>query len=220
MELDFEQLAPDDRYKILTSTIVPRPIAWVTTLSKNGVGNTAPFSFFNAMSKAPPLLALGLQADSDGSMKDSARNILDTGEFVVNLVPSAAIEAMNLTSIDAPPDIDELALAGLETVASTKVRPRRIAVSPVAFECRLHTPLEVAKNQLVVLGEIVAAHVDDAFILDAEKFYVDTLRLGLVGRMHGGGWYCAPNASSAFQVERPAPFATRANASTLPEQKR
>ena len=115
MEFDFETLAAYDRYKILTSTIVPRPIAWVTTLSKNGVRNAAPFSFFNALSKEPPLLALGITADGDGSMKDTARNILDTHEYVINLVPRSAAQSMNLTSIDATSDVDELALAKLET---------------------------------------------------------------------------------------------------------
>lgn len=205
MEFDFEQLAADDRYKILTSTIVPRPIAWVTSLSKNGVRNAAPFSFFNAMSKTPPIVAIGIQANADGSMKDSARNILDTREFVVNLVPRAAAEAMNLTSIDAPSDVDELALANLATTPSVKIKPERIALSPVAFECRLHTPIEVAPSQLIVLGEIVQAHVDDAFVLDAEKHYIDTPALKLVGRLHGRGWYAT--TGDAFQIKRPEPYA-------------
>lgn len=205
MEIDFETLAPDDRYKILTSTIVPRPIAWITTISKNGVRNAAPFSFFNAMSKTPPIIAVGIQANADGSIKDSARNILETEEFVVNLVPRSLTEAMNLTSVDAPSEVDELSLTNIETLASIKVRPERIAASPVAFECRLHTPIEVAKSQLIVLGEIVHAHVADAFVLDAEKYYIDTPTLNLVGRLHGRGWYTT--TSDRFQMERPAPFA-------------
>ena len=206
MEFDFEKLAADDRYKILTATIVPRPIAWITTRSKNGVRNAAPFSFFNAMSKTPPILAIGIQANSDGSMKDSARNILETGEFVVNLVPRAAAQSMNLTSIDAPADIDELTLAKLDTAPAIKVKPERIAASPVAFECRLHTPVEVAPSQLIVLGEIVQAHVADAFVLDPLKHYIDTLALHLIGRMQGRGWYTP--ADDAFQIERPRPFKT------------
>ena len=205
MDFDFETLAADDRYKILTSTIVPRPIAWVTTLSTNGVRNAAPFSFFNAMSKTPPLIAIGIQADTDGSIKDTARNILDTREFVANLVPRSADHAMNLTSIDAPPDVDELTLAGLETLPSVKVRPPRIAVSPVTFECRLHTPINVSSNHLIVLGEIVLAHVADAFVLDPAKCYIDTPALHLVGRMHGRGWYTG--TEDLFQMVRPAPYA-------------
>jgi flavin reductase (DIM6/NTAB) family NADH-FMN oxidoreductase RutF len=206
MEFDFETLAPDDRYKILTSTIVPRPIAWITTVSKSGVRNAAPFSFFNAMSKTPPILAVGIQANSDGSMKDSARNILDTGEFVVNLVTRSVASAMNLTSVEAPSDVDEIALADLDTLPSLKVLPPRLTASPVAFECKLHTPIEVAKSQLIVLGEIVQAHVADAFVLDANKHYIDTPALSLVGRLHGRGWYVSTKDS--FQMERPAPFST------------
>lgn len=206
MEFDFETLAPDDRYKILTSTIVPRPIAWITTVSKSGVRNAAPFSFFNAMSKTPPIVAVGIQANADGSMKDSARNILDTGEFVVNLVTRSVASAMNLTSVDAPSDVDEIAFADLDTLPSLKVLPPRLATSPVAFECKLHTPIEVAKSQLIVLGEIVQAHVADAFVLDADKHYIDTPALSLVGRLHGRGWYVSTNDS--FQMERPAPFST------------
>jgi flavin reductase (DIM6/NTAB) family NADH-FMN oxidoreductase RutF len=205
MEFDFERLAADDRYKILTSTIVPRPIAWVTTLSKNGVRNAAPFSFFNAMSKTPPILAIGIQANADGSMKDSARNILETREFVVNLVSGAAAEAMNLTSIDVPSDVDELSLAALETSPSVKVKPERIAISPVAFECRLHTPVEVAPSQLIVLGEILQAHVTDDFVLDREKHYIDAPALNLIGRMHGRGWYTT--TEDLFRIQRPEPYA-------------
>lgn len=204
MEFDFEQLAADDRYKILTSTVVPRPIAWVSTLSRNGVRNAAPFSFFNAMSKTPPIIAIGIQANVDGSMKDTARNILETREFVINLVPRSADQAMNLTSIEAPPDVDELALAGLATLPSLKVKPERIATSPVAFECLLHTPVEVAPSQLIVLGEIVMAHVDDAFVLDPTKCYIDTPALHLIGRMQGRGWYSTTD--SAFQIKRPEPY--------------
>jgi flavin reductase (DIM6/NTAB) family NADH-FMN oxidoreductase RutF len=204
MEFDFERLAADDRYKILTSTVVPRPIAWVSTRSSNGVRNAAPFSFFNAMSKTPPIIAIGIQANSDGSMKDTARNILETGEFVINLVPRSADQAMNLTSIEAPPDVDELVLADLATLPSVKVKPERIAVSPVAFECRLYTPVEVAPSQLIVLGEIVMAHVDEAFVLDPAKYYIDTPALHLIGRMQGRGWYNVTD--SVFQIERPDPY--------------
>ncbi len=137
-------------------------------------------------------------------MKDTARNILDTGEFVVNLVPRAAAEAMNLTSIDAPPDIDELALAKLDTKPSIKVKPERIAISPVSFECRLHTPIELS-NQLIALGEVVQAHVADTFVQDAKKFYIHTPAMHLIGRMHGRGWYATTD--DLFQMPRPGPFA-------------
>lgn len=201
MDFDFETLAPDDRYKILSATIVPRPIAWVTTQSPSGVRNAAPFSFFNVLSKAPPLLALGIQRDGDGTMKDTARNILDTREFVVNLVPYALREAMNATSAAVAPGVNELALAGLDMVPSIKIAPSRIAASPVAFECRLHTPLEVSPNQLIAIGEIVTAHVDDAFVRDAARHYIATDALDLIGRMQGRDWYV--DTRRPFQVPRP-----------------
>jgi flavin reductase (DIM6/NTAB) family NADH-FMN oxidoreductase RutF len=202
MEFDFENLPVADRYKIMTSTIVPRPIAWVTTVSKDGVRNAAPISFFNGMGKDPPVLALGIQPNGDGGLKDTARNILETREFVVNLVPESAAQAMNMTSIDAPPDVDELALANIATVSSLKVKPPRIAASPVAFECRLHTPLELGPNKYIFVGTILQAHVGDAFVLDAERTYIDTPKLELVGRMHGAGWYA--HTSDLFQMTRPS----------------
>lgn len=204
MEFDFETLAANDRYKILLGTVVPRPIAWVTTVSLDGARNAAPFSFFNAMGKDPPVLAIGIQPDGDGSMKDTARNILDTKEFVVNLVPQSAIGSMNLTSIDAPPGIDELELAELQTVASLKVKPPRIALSPVAFECRLHTPVQLGPHQLIVIGEIVQAFVADDALADPARLYVDTPGLDLVGRMHGRDWYA--RTGDMYQLARPAPF--------------
>ncbi len=104
-------LSSEQRYKLLVSSIVPRPIAWVTTQTADGQRNAAPFSFFNAMSADPPLLILGIMRRPDGSYKDTARNIIETGEFVVNLVAEWDAEAMNLTGIDAPPEIDEIAIA-------------------------------------------------------------------------------------------------------------
>lgn len=207
MEFDFEKLAADERYKLLTSTIVPRPIAWITTISAGGVRNAAPFSFFNAMGKAPPLLAVGIQGNDDGSLKDTARNILQTGEFVVNLVTESVAQAMNLTSIAAPAETDELALADLDVTASVKIRPPRITASPVAFECRLHTPLQFASGQFVVIGEVVQAHIDDAYVLDPAKHTIDTAKLGPIGRVHGRGLYV--RTAETFQIDRPAAIKTR-----------
>ena len=204
MDFDFEKLAADERYKLLTSTIVPRPIAWVTTVSAGGVRNAAPFSFFNAMGKAPPLVAIGIQGNDDGSLKDTARNILETGEFVVNLVTESVAQAMNLTSIAAPAEIDELELANLEVTASVKIEPPRIAACAVAFECRLHTPLQFPSGQFVVIGEVVQAHVDDAYVLDPAKHTIDTAKLGAIGRVHGRGLYV--RTAETFQIDRPAAF--------------
>lgn len=200
MLFDMETLEAQNRYKILASTVTPRPIAWVTTQSEDGVVNAAPYSFFNALGHEPPTLALGLLAGKDG-FKDTAANILATGEFVVNLVSEKNAEAMNVTCIDAPPDIDELSLAGLTPVRSHAVRPPRIAESPVAFECRTLTSLVTGPRQTIVIGRIVCAHVDDAFVQDKERCYIDTQALGLIGRMHGSGWYA--RCTDLFQMDRP-----------------
>jgi len=200
MLFDMERLEAQNRYKILASTVTPRPIAWVTTLSEDGVVNAAPYSFFNALGHEPPTLALGLLAGK-GSFKDTATNILATGEFVVNLVSEKNAEAMNVTCIDAPPDVDELALAGLTPAPSHAVRPPRIAESPVSFECRVLSSLVTGPRQTIVIGRIVCAHVDDAAVQNKERCYIDTQALGLIGRMHGSGWYA--RCTDLFQMDRP-----------------
>ncbi|MFB9270095.1 flavin reductase family protein [Bradyrhizobium erythrophlei] len=201
MLFDMETLDAAGRYKILTATVTPRPIAWVTTVSEDGVVNAAPYSFFNVLGHEPPTLALGLLA-GQGRFKDTATNILATGEFVVNLVSEANAAAMNVTCIDAPPEIDELRLAGLTAAPSHAVRPPRIKESPVSFECRTLTSLVTGPRQTAVIGRIVRAHVDDAVIQDKERCHIDTPALQLIGRMHGSGWYA--RCSDLFQMDRPS----------------
>jgi flavin reductase (DIM6/NTAB) family NADH-FMN oxidoreductase RutF len=201
MIFDLETLPPQDRYKIMTATIVPRPIAWVTTLSRAGVVNAAPFSFFNMMGNDPPVVAIGLMPKA-GVLKDTAANILETGEFGVNLVSEANAAAMNVTCIDAPPEIDELAFAGLEAVASERVAPPRIASAEVSFECRVLTSLVTGPLQVIVIGQILLAHIADRFVLDRARGHIDTEALKLVARMHGGGIYA--RTSDRFQMDRPS----------------
>jgi flavin reductase (DIM6/NTAB) family NADH-FMN oxidoreductase RutF len=201
MRYDLDRSAPGLGYKLLASTVTPRPIAWVTTRSPGGVVNAAPFSFFNAMGGDPPTLVLGLMAGPRGEYKDTARNILDTGEFVVNLVPEAMAAQMNATAIDAPPDVSELDLAGLATAPSGRVAPPRIAASPVAFECRTLQAIETGPRQTVVIGHVLAIHVDDEYLLDPAQGYVDTPKLHLIARMHGRGWYA--RRPELFEMTRP-----------------
>jgi flavin reductase (DIM6/NTAB) family NADH-FMN oxidoreductase RutF len=200
MLFDMETLPQQDRYKILASSVVPRPIAWVTTRSRAGVVNAAPFSFFNAMGADPPTLALGL-IPREGRLKDTAANIQETAEFVVNLVSEANAEAMNITCIDAPPEVDELQLAKLTPVPSRSVAPPRIGESPVSFECRLIAAMVVGPLQTVVLGRVVCAHIDDALVLDAQRCHLDTPKLQLIGRMHGSGVYV--RTGDRFEMQRP-----------------
>lgn len=182
-------LAARDRYKILVSTVTPRPIAWVTTLGANGVVNAAPYSFFNAMGDDPPVLVLGLLKDGDGADKDTATNILSSGEFVVNLVCEDDAERMTRSADDAPRDVSEIEYAGISTAPATVVAPPLIATAPVSFECRRLQALEIGTRQVIVIGEVLVAHVADRFVTDAARLRIDTPAMKLLGRMHGSGTY-------------------------------
>ena len=200
MRWDLDQVATPIAYTLLAATVMPRPIAWVVTQDVAGAVNAAPYSFFNVMGSAPPTVAIGMLADPVRGFKDSARNILDPGEFVVNLVPERLVEAANITSIDAPRGVDELALAGLATTASVHIKPPRISDSPVAFECRTHTTVETGPGQLVVIGLVLAVHVDDRFVLDADRAHIDTPSLDLVARSYGSDYV---RSHDTFQLQRP-----------------
>ena len=201
MQFDMAAMDLGQRYKLMNSTITPRPIAWICTESADGLVNVAPYSFFNACGVDPPLVMLGLLHDfRTGQLKDTATNIVASREFVVNLVSEADAEVMNLTSVDAPRDVSEADYAGDALAPSTKVGPPRIASSPVSFECELREAIEIGK-QTVVIGEVVSMHVDDAFISNPEKLYLDTPGMGLIGRTHGAGWYA--RTTDQFALERP-----------------
>lgn len=202
MQFDMEQLSADKRYKLLTATVTPRPIAWVTSQSADGVVNAAPFSFFNVMGHEPPTVTLGLLRKADGGYKDTAANIMATGEFVINLVSEAMAESMNETCTNAPPEIDELQLAGLSAVPSLAVAPPRIAGCPVSFECRSLSSIVTGPCQVIVVATVLRAHIEDEFLLDAERCHVDTPALKLVSRMHGSGWYA--RSTDLFQLTRPS----------------
>lgn len=202
MEFDMRELPLAQRYKILGSTITPRPIAWVTSISAGGVVNAAPFSFFNCVGVEPPLIVLGLLRDlKTGRMKDTARNLHETAEFTVNLVCEGDGPVMNESSAAAPPEVSEVDYAGIATTPSRFVTPPRIATSPVSFECKVHQLTDIGM-QTVVLGEVLAAHIADEFIADREKLYFDTPAMKLIGRTHGAGWYV--RGSDSFLMERPA----------------
>ncbi|WP_337875404.1 flavin reductase family protein [Elioraea sp.] len=188
MLFDFAAIGPDNAYKLLVSTVVPRPIAWVTTLDTEGRVNAAPYSFFNAMANDPAVVAIGI-GPKKGELKDTGTNIRRTGQFVVNLVSEETAHAMNITAIDVDPGVDELAMAKLTPLASTLVKPPRIAESPVSMECERLAVVEVGNGRAVVLGKVLAMHVRDDCVLDPARCYIDTPRLGLIGRMHGRGWY-------------------------------
>lgn len=201
MLFDVDTIAPRDAYKLLVSTITPRPIAWVVSQDKAGIVNAAPFSFFNAVSDDPPLVVIGVNGQAvSGNLKDTASNIAATGEYVVCLVSEGTATAMNVTAFEWPSDVDEIAKAHLTAVPSTKVKPPRIAESPVAFECVQVSTYKSSPLNSVIIGRVVAIHVRDEFVLDAAKCYVDTPALKLIGRMHGTGWYA--RTSDRFEMPR------------------
>jgi flavin reductase (DIM6/NTAB) family NADH-FMN oxidoreductase RutF len=209
MLFDFAALTPQDTYKLLVSTVTPRPIAWVVTRSTDGKPNAAPFSFFNVLSGNPPIISVGIGGRGPGRLKDTAVNIAASGEFTVCLVPYAQAEAMNVTAIDFGPEVDEIAEAGLTTAPSAKIAPPRIAESPVALECTLFQTIDLGSGQSIVLGRVVAMHIRDDCVLDPAKAYVDTPKLDLVGRLHGRGWYA--RTTDRFEIPRitPAEWAAR-----------
>jgi flavin reductase (DIM6/NTAB) family NADH-FMN oxidoreductase RutF len=199
MRYDLDQVPEPIAYKLLAATVIPRPIAWVVTKGKDGL-NAAPYSFFNVMGSAPPTIALGLMAAPYRGFKDTALNILETGEFVVNLVPERLVQAMNLTSVDAPREVDELALAGLATLPSAHITPPRIADSPVAFECRALSSVVTGPCQTVVIGRVLAVHVQDRYLRDAARAHIETDALDLVARSFGSEYI---RSHDRFELPRP-----------------
>jgi|SRR5579872_1498424 len=200
MMFDFADISGDARYKLLVSTVTPRPIAWVVSQDTNGVLNAAPFSFFNAFSGDPPVVGIGIGSHKPGRPKDSRANILGTGQFVVNLVSEETAGAMNVTAVEFDHGVNELTQAGLTTLPSVRVKPPRIAESPVAMECELMQIVDLGSSSGLVLGRVLAMHIRDDAVIDAAKHYVDTPKLRLIGRMHGRGWYA--RTSDLFEMPR------------------
>ncbi len=199
MLFDFSELPTQDRYKLLVSSVVPRPIAWVVSRDEAGVVNAAPYSFFNAFSDDPVVVGFGAGPRPEGAPKDTTANIRATGQFVVCLVSEDTVQGMNVTAADFPPGVNELAEAGLSTLPSAKVAPPRIAESPVALECETFQLIPAGRHT-IVLGRVLAMHIRDDCVLDPAKRYVDTPKLKLVGRMHGRGWYV--RTTDRFEVPR------------------
>lgn len=182
-------------YQFMISVIVPRPIAFISTLDRNGRRNAAPFSFFAGLTSQPPLLGVSIQL-REGRPKDTLHNIRETGEFVVNVVDEPLAAPMVQCSGEWPEDVDEIELAGLTTLASERVTPPRIAESPVSLECRLHREVELG-GTVFVIGEILCAHVRDAVLTEGR---VDPAKLRPIGRLGSDG-YCYVH--EIFHLPRP-----------------
>jgi flavin reductase (DIM6/NTAB) family NADH-FMN oxidoreductase RutF len=195
MQIDPAALSPRDAYALMISCIIPRPIAFVTTLSREGVSNLAPFSFFNGVTSDPPILSLSISTKRDGSKKDTWRNIEETGEFVVNVVVPGLMDSVQIGARELPHNQSELDLAGLATLPSVKIRPPRLADSPVQMECTLLKIVEVEETGLI-LGRVVLFHAREEVVVGGR---IDPRRLTFVGRL-GGDLYC--RVSDIFERRR------------------
>ena len=202
-EIDISKMTSSSRYVILTSLVVPRPIAFVTTINEDGIVNAAPFSYFNLMGNDPPIVAIGIGKDESRKygLKDTGYNIQKTREFVINIVNEDIVEKVNLTSIDFPPEMDESEIAGLTKLPSVRVRPPRIKESASNFECRHLSTIEIG-NVRVVIGEIIYLHIDEKYVtFQKNDHHILTELIRPVGRMHGKDFYTR-SAASLFRIAR------------------
>jgi flavin reductase (DIM6/NTAB) family NADH-FMN oxidoreductase RutF len=188
MELSIAQLSLQERYKLLTGLVYPRPIALISTWSANGVANCAPYSYFNAMCEDPMLVVLSFNVRSDGKLKHSLANILRTGEFVVNLVDEGLANGMHLSSTEFPEEVSEFEQAGFTPAACRVVGHPRIAQAPASFECRLFRRIEVGPVRDLILGEVVHLHAREGIIEPTTRRVSETAYRP-VGRLYGNR-YC------------------------------
>lgn len=170
--LDLDSISAQDRYKLLSALVIPRPVAWVTTMNAQGVVNAAPYSFFNVFGQDPALIILGLQHKPDGSPKDTTRNIDAMGEFVVNLATPALVKDMVATAASYDPDESEPNALGLKLAPSGRVKPPRLADAPVAIECERMMALSLSAERSILLGRAVGLTTRDGLV-DAKTMYVD-----------------------------------------------
>ena len=203
--LDPKEQRPQDIYKLLVGSVVPRPIAFVSSMDADGVRNLAPFSFFTVASANPPIVCFctimrGAARDGLRLTKDTLRNIIATREFVVNVVSEEFAEQMNACSAELPPEVDEFLVSGLTPVASDVVRPPRVFEAHVQMECRLQQVIHVSTEPLggsLVLGEVLRFHVNPSLL---DNFRIDPDKLQAIGRMAGSTY---TRTRDRFDMERP-----------------
>jgi len=201
MDLEFASLPLQERYKLLASLVIPRPIAWISTVNAEGVNNCAPYSFFNAFAEDPPLCMVSFGPRQDGQTKHSLINILDTGEFVVNLVDEATANAMHISSYEIPAEESEFEKTGLTPVPALRVRHPRIAEAPISFECRVYKTLEISPMRVFVFGEIILLHARDGIVDPATK-RVDEAHYKPIGRLYANR-YCTTRQRFALPGDLP-----------------
>jgi flavin reductase (DIM6/NTAB) family NADH-FMN oxidoreductase RutF len=206
VQIDLRVPNPTAMYKLLIGCVVPRPIAWVSTVDVHGVRNLAPFSYFMAITHDPPTIAFsasprGVEVPGAPGKKDTLANIEATREFVVNVVDDALAEAMNVTSGDYPPEVDEFAQAGLVAAPSVQVKAPRVAAAPINMECRLAQIIPIGHlPHHLIIGEILHMHVRDD-VYDPATGRIDMQRLRPVGRLAG---HLYTHVHDLFEMKRPA----------------
>lgn len=202
MELDPTTLSHQSIYKILTGSILPRPIGWISSIDLDGRPNLAPFSFFNVVCSNPPtLLFCPMIRGVDSSPKDTLNNVRQTGEFVVNIVTEDLLNAMNDTSIEAPSEFNEFEFAGLTLSPSVTVRPPRVLESPIHFECKVNQILDINNapgGGSIVIGTITHIHAEERVMLGTDKINLTALQP--IGRLMGAA-YC--RVEQVVELDRP-----------------
>ncbi len=202
MEFADQALPWQSVYKLMTGAIVPRPIGWISTVDAHGVPNLAPYSFFNAVCSNPPTLLFcpAIRA-KDHERKDTLKNVIATGEFVVNIVTESLAEALYLTSGEYPPDVSEFDAAGLTPAPSVAVRAPRVAESPIHFECKLDRIITIGETPggaSIVVGRVVHIHVADEVFIAPDK--IDVRALKPIGRLAGTTY---SRTQDLFDLKRP-----------------
>lgn len=180
--LDATTLDTATAYRLLVGVVVPRPVAWITTRGRNGVVNAAPFSSYNYVAHSPPMVAVNI-GSRDGELKDTARNIVETGEFVINVATLDTMEAMHGCSAEVPSETSEPEALGIELLASERVAPPRVALSPIQMECRLERALPLGRGlNTLYIGEVVLFHLHSR-VFDGR--YVDSVKMRPISRLGG-----------------------------------
>jgi flavin reductase (DIM6/NTAB) family NADH-FMN oxidoreductase RutF len=200
MKIDPAGLSWRDAHTLAVGAVVPRPIAFVSTIGQDGVFNVAPFSFFASMANKPMLIGFTVATTRDGQKKDTLVNIETSGEFVLNVVTESLAEAMNQTAMNYPSDVDEFKETELTPVAADLVKPPMVGESPVNMECRLLQVMEFAHPPMIssfIIGEILRVHIKDEFYADGS---INMAELKAIGRM-GGDLYC--RTRDIFEMKRP-----------------
>ncbi len=195
MQIDPSLHSIADNYKLLSNLVVPRPIAWVTSLSQNGVINLAPFSFFNAVGSNPLYVIISIGLNDAGDAKDTAKNIQASGEFVVNLVTEELFDAMNISAADFPAEKSELTAAGLHAAPSVHIKAPRLAEAQASLECKLFSSQPLGANTLFI-GEVVMFHVADHLI--DSGLHINNF--APIGRLGSPSVYC--RTTDRFDVAR------------------